>query len=142
MNKEISETDWMIMGMIHTYKILDKTMKDKSAEHDMNDVDYVYLTEMQRRNIQNPTALSDEFPYVFLEINTSENDNVQIGMMNVFTLLDNQKKKGENLNTLDCEYLIDSLISVLQSPELVERYDDLLVQIKNRDNQDDLEDLK
>ena len=111
MNKEISETDWMIMGMIHTYKILDKTMKDKSAEHDMNDVDYVYLTEMQRRNIQNPTALSDEFPYVFLEINTSENDNVQIGMMNVFTLLDNQKKKGENLNTLDCEYLNDRLIS-------------------------------
>ena len=108
----------------------------------MNDVDFVYLTEMQRRNIQNPTALSDEFPYVFLEINTSENDNVQIGMMNVFTLLDNQKKKGENLNTLDCEYLIDSLISELQSPELVERYDDLFVQIKNRDNQDDLEDLK
>jgi len=81
MNKEISETDWMIMGMIHTYKVLDKTMKDKYGKHDMNDVDYVYLTEMQRRNIQNPTALSDEFPYVFLEINTSENDNVQIGMI-------------------------------------------------------------
>ena len=141
MNKEISETDWMILGMIHTYKILDKTMKDKHGQHDMNDVDYVYLTEMQRRNIQNPIALSDEFPYVFLEINTSENDNVQIGMMNVFTLLDKQKNKGENLNTLDCEFLINSLIEELESPELVERYDELFVRVDQKD-EDDLEDLR
>lgn len=141
MNKEISETDWMIMGMIHTYKILDKTMKDKHGQHDMNDVDYVYLTEMQRRNIQNPIALSDEFPYVFLEINTSENDNVQIGMMNVFTLLDKQKNKGENLNTLDCEFLINSLIEELESPELVERYDELFVKVSQKDK-DNLEDLR
>ena len=124
------------MGMIHAYKILDKAMaEDKEAN--MNDVDYIYLTEMQRRNIHNPLELSAEFPYVFSEINTSTHDNVHLGMMNVFTLLDQQKQNGEDLNTLDCNYLINSLTRELQNADLYLHYDKIFVPISS-----ECEDLK
>ena len=114
------------MGMIHAYKILDKAMaEDKEAN--MNDVDYIYLTEMQRRNIHNPLELSAEFPYVFLEKISSAHEHVHLGMMNVFTLLDNQKQKGENLNDADFQFLETSLVSELSNPDIYLDYDNFFV---------------
>ena len=44
MNKEIDETDWMIMGMIHAYKIIEKT-KESDEEYSLNEVDFPYLID-------------------------------------------------------------------------------------------------
>ena len=140
MNKEISETDWMIMGMIHAYKILGKTKADMSLKADMNDVDYLYLVEMQRRNIESPSSISAEFPYVFLERNDSAHDQVHLGMMNVFKMLNEQKEKGQDLNELDSEYLVNSLTKEMENPDLIEAYDDVFVEVGRLDT--DLEDLK
>ena len=141
MNKEkVTQTDWMIMGMIHAYKILGKTKDEQKDNANLNDVDYLYLTEMQKRNIENPSLLSAEFPYVFLEENSSAHDQVHLGMMNVFTMLDEQKVKGQDLNYLDVDYLVDSLTKEMDDSEIVSRYHELFQNVKNE--QGNLEDLK
>ena len=119
---EIDETDWMVMGMIHAYKILEKT-KSQDEEHDLNDVDYLYLVELQRRDIEKPSLISAEFPYMFQERNSSAHDQVHLGMMNVFTMLDQSKKNGEDLNTLNVDYLTKSLVEELENESLAESYD-------------------
>ena len=140
MSKEkVSQTDWMIMGMIHAYKILGKT-KDEQDNANLNDVDYLYLTEMQKRNIENPSLLSTEFPYVFLEENDSAHDQVHLGMMNVFTMLDEQKTRGQDLNNIDVDYLVNSLSKEMNNVEIVSQYDELFRD--TRDEEDNLEDLR
>ena len=120
---EIDETDWMVMGMIHAYKILEKT-KSQDEEHDLNDVDYLYLAELQRRDIEKPSLISAEFPYMFQERNSSAHDQVHLGMMNVFTMLEQRKKEDDDLNTLDVDFLINSLVEELEEEGLAESYDD------------------
>ena len=105
------------MGMIHAYKCLEKT-KSEHEEHDFNDVDYLYLVELQRRNIEKSALISAEFPYMFQERNSSAHDQISLGMMNVFTLLDEQMQKGENLNDADFQFLEISLVSELSNPDL------------------------
>ena len=112
------------MGMIHAYKCLEKTKSDHE-EHDFNDVDYLYLAELQRRNIEKSALISAEFPYVFLERNSSAHDQVHLGMMNVFTMLDQSKKNGEDLNILNVDYLTKGLAEELENESLVESYDQL-----------------
>ena len=114
------------MGMIHAYKCLEKT-KSEHEEHDFNDVDYLYLVELQRRNIEKSALISAEFPYMFQERNSSAHDQISLGMMNVFTLLDEQKQKGENLNDADFQFLEISLVSELSNPDLYLDYDDFFV---------------
>jgi len=116
----------MIMGMIHAYKCLEKTKSDHE-EHDFNDVDYLYLAELQRRNIEKSALISAEFPYVFLERNSSAHDQISLGMMNVFTLLDEQKQKGKNLNDADFQFLETSLVSELSNPDIHLDYDNFFV---------------
>ena len=111
------------MGMIHAYKILNWT-KLQSEGTDMNDVDYLYLVECQRRDIENPSLISAEFPYVFLERNSSAHDQICLGMMNVFTMLEQRKKEDDDLNTLDVDFLINSLVEELEEEGLAESYDD------------------
>ena len=123
---EIAETDWMIMGMIHAYKILGK-VRSEQEETDFNDVDYLYLAELQRRNIEKPALISAEFPYTFQERNSSAHDQISLGMMNVFVLLNQQKQKGENLNDADFQFLEISLVSELSNPDLYLDYDDFFV---------------
>ena len=48
--KKIAQTDWMIMGMIHAYKIIQKTKDEFSGDSSLNDIDFQYLVEMQKRN--------------------------------------------------------------------------------------------
>ena len=144
MNKEIDETDWMIMGMIHAYKIIQKTKDDLDIDgevSDLNDVDYEYLVEMQKRNIENPTHLSEGFPFKFLEGNTSAHDNVHVGMMNVFFLLDEQKEKNHDLNKIDTDFLVRNLVAELFEPSLYDGYDEYFQERKEHGSED-LEDLK
>ena len=114
------------MGMIHAYKILNLS-KLQSEGADMNDVHYLYLVECQRRDIENPSLISAEFPYVFLEKICSAQDHVHLGMMNVFTLLDEQKQKGENLNDADFQFLETSLVSELSNPDIYLDYDKFFI---------------
>ena len=123
---EIAETDWMIMGMIHAYKILGK-VRSEQEETDFNDVDYLYLAELQRRNIEKSALIGTEFPYMFQERNSSAHDQISLGMMNVFVLLNQQKQKGENLNDADFQFLEISLVSELSNPDLYLDYDDFFV---------------
>lgn len=134
---EVAETDWMIMGMIHAYKIIQKT-KEQDEECSLNDVDYPYLVELQRRDIEKPSLLSAEFPYVFQETNTSAHDNVHLGMMNVFTMLDEQKEEGKDLDTLDVSSLMQSLSCELENRDLVESYENFFVDVRR----EGLEELK
>ena len=120
---EVAETDWMIMGMIHAYKVLGKTRSDHE-ETDFNDVDYLYLAELQRRNIEKPALISAEFPYTFQERNSLPHDQICLGMMNVFTMLEQRKKEDDDLNTLDIDFLTNSLVEELEKEELAESYDD------------------
>ena len=129
---EVAETDWMIMGMIHAYKIIQKT-KEQDEECSLNDVDYPYLVELQRRDIEKPSLLSAEFPYVFQERNTSAHDNVHLGMMNVFTMLDEQKEEGKDLDTLDVSSLMQSLSCELENRDLVESYENIFVDVRRED---------
>ena len=134
---EVVETDWMIMGMIHAYKIIQKT-KEQDEECSLNDVDYPYLVELQRRDIEKPSLLSAEFPYVFQERNTSAHDNVHLGMMNVFTILDEKKEEGKDLDTLDVSSLMQSLSCELENRDLVESYENFFVDVRR----EGLEELK
>ena len=134
---EVAETDWMIMGMIHAYKIIQKT-KEQDEECSLNDVDYPYLVELQRRDIEKPSLLSAEFPYVFQERNTSAHDNVHLGMMNVFTILDEKKEEGKDLDTLDVSSLMQSLSCELENRDLVESYENFFVDVRR----EGLEELK
>ena len=114
------------MGMIHAYKCLEKTKSDHE-EHDFNDVDFLYLAELQRRNIEKSASITVEFPYMFQERNSSAHDQISLGMMNVFVLLNQQKQKGENLNDADFQFLEISLVSELSNPDLYLDYDDFFV---------------
>ena len=114
------------MGMIHAYKII-QTTKEQDPENDLNEVDYSYLVEMQKRSIMEPKHLSDKFPFVFTEENTSAHDNVNVGMMNVFHLLGKRKSEGLCLNDIDCEYLVNSLVPELSTPGLYHDYDKIFV---------------
>ena len=126
--KKIAQTDWMIMGMIHVYKILDKT-RQQDPNADLNDVDYDYLVDLQKRNIENPDSLSCAFPFVFEKVeNASPHDNVHLGMMNVFHLLD-KCQSCCNLNALDPKNLISSLVEELEDKDLYEHYDDLFIEV-------------
>ncbi len=138
--KEIDETYWMIMGMIHAYKIIQKT-KDDLDEGDLNDVDYQYLIEMQKRNIEHPKYLSEGFPFKFLEGSASAHDNVHVGMINVFFLLDEQKEKNHDINTIDTDFLIKNLVAELFEPSLYDGYDEYFQERKEYGDED-LEDLK
>jgi len=125
--KTISSTDWMIMGMIHVYKILAKT-REQDSDADLNDVDYEYLVEIQKRNIENPSLLTSTFPFVFEKgENVSSHDNVHSGMMNVFHIL-GETKLSCNLNKMNTEYLITGLVEELEDKELYGHYNDLFVE--------------
>ena len=126
---EVAETDWMIMGMIHAYKIIQKT-KEQDEECSLNDVDYSYLVELQRRDIEKPSLLSSEFPYFFEESNTSAHDNVHLGMMNVFTMLGEHKENGEDLDKMNIPFLVESLTEELENGDLVKSYDDIFISIE------------
>jgi len=114
------------MGMIHAYKCLEK-IKSELEEHDFNDVDYLYLAELQRRNIEKSALIGTEFPYMFQERNSSAHDQISLGMMNVFTLLDEQKQKGKNLNDADFQFLEISLVSELSNPDIYLDYDNFFI---------------
>ena len=114
------------MGMIHAYKCLEKTKSDHE-EHDFNDVDFLYLAELQRRNIEKSASITVEFPYMFQERNSSAHDQISLGMMNVFVLLNQQKQKGENLNDADFQFLEISLVSELSNPDLYLDYDKFFI---------------
>ena len=45
-------------------------------------------------------------------------------MMNVFTMLEQRKKEDDDLNTLDIDFLTNSLVEELEKEELAESYDD------------------
>tara|TARA_Y100000588_G_C14265076_1_gene929466 strand:+ start:850 stop:1263 length:414 start_codon:yes stop_codon:yes gene_type:complete len=126
---EVKTTDWMVMGMIHAYKIIQKASKENEG-CSLNDVDYSYLTELQRRDIEKPSLLSDEFPYFFEESNTSAHDNVHLGMMNVFTMLGKHKENGEDLDKMNVPFLVESLTEELENGDLVKSYDDIFVSIE------------
>ena len=114
------------MGMIHAYKII-QTTKEQDPENDLNDVEYPYLVEMQKRSIMEPKYLSGEFPFAFTEENTSAHDNVNVGMMNVFHLLGEKKSDGICLNDIDCEYLVNSLIPELSNVQIYLDYDNYFI---------------
>ena len=140
--KEIDETDWMIMGMIHAYKIIQKTKDEFSGDSSLNDIDFQYLVEMQKRNVENPEHLSEEYPYKFLVLNSSAHDNVHVGMMNVFFLLDEQKEKQRDLDGINTDFLIKNLVTELIDDSLYENYDSYFQERMENGNDDDLEDLK
>ena len=50
----ISEEDWLILGMIHAFRSL-SVVKDEQGS--INDVDFEYLIEIQRRNLSDPSLL-------------------------------------------------------------------------------------
>ncbi len=139
MNNEIDQTDWMIMGMIHAYKIIEKT-KESDEEYSLNEVDFPYLIEMQRRDIEKPDLLSQSYPYIFENGNDSAHDQVHVGMMNVFHILHEQLQQGEDLNNLKIKFLINALTKEMLEPELVERYEDIFRQID--ETHDEREDLR
>ena len=61
---EVVTTDWMVMGMIHAYKILQKVSENfevGNEEDSLNEVDFQYLVELQRRDIENPSSLRKRF---------------------------------------------------------------------------------
>jgi hypothetical protein len=58
-----SSEDWMIMGMIHAFKILDEVRK---TDNDLNDVDFEFLVEVQKRNLSNP-KLGDDYNKIFVK---------------------------------------------------------------------------
>ena len=130
--KKIAQTDWMIMGMIHVYKILDKT-RQQDPDADLNDVDYDYLVDLQKRNIENPDSLSCAFPFVFEKVeNASPRDNVHLGMMNVFAILGEKKEKGADMDDIDVPFLIEGLSEELENGDLIESYDDFFVGVERR----------
>jgi hypothetical protein len=135
---EVVTTDWMVMGMIHAYKIIQKASQAFDEEESLNDVDFPYLVELQRRDIENPSSLSAEFPYVFKEKNTSAHDNMHLGMMNVFNLLGEQKEKGGDMDGIDVPFLIESLSGELENADLLESYDDFFVDIERREGLEEL----
>jgi len=135
---EVVTTDWMVMGMIHAYKIIQKASQAFDEEESLNDVDFPYLVELQRRDIENPSSLSAEFPYVFKEKNTSAHDNMHLGMMNVFNLLGEQKEKGGDMDGIDVPFLIEGLSGELENADLLESYDDFFVDIERREGLEEL----
>ena len=50
----ISEEDWLILGMIHAFRSL-SVVKDEQGS--INDIDFEYLIEIQRRNLSDPSLL-------------------------------------------------------------------------------------
>ena len=132
---EVVTTDWMVMGMIHAYKILQKVSENfevGNEEDSLNEVDFQYLAELQRRDIENPSSLSAEAPYVFKEKNTSAEDNIHLGMMNVFTILGEKKEEGLDMDDLDVPFLIEGLSEELENGDLIESYDDFFVGVERR----------
>ena len=132
---EVVTTDWMVMGMIHAYKILQKVSENfevGNEEDSLNEVDFQYLAELQRRDIENPSSLSEEYPYVFKEENVAAHDNVHLGMMNVFTILGEKKEKGADMDDIDVPFLIEGLSEELENGDLIESYDDFFVGVERR----------
>ena len=141
---EVKTTDWMVMGMIHAYKILQKVSENfevGNEEDSLNEVDFQYLAELQRRDIENPSSLSEEYPYVFKEENVSAHDNVHLGMMNVFTILGAKKEEGLDMDDMDVPFLIESLSEELENGDLVKSYDDFFVNF-SEENGEWMEELR
>ena len=101
-------------------------------------MNFPYLVELQRRDIENPSSLSAEFPYMFKEKNTSAEDNIHLGMMNVFNLLDEQKEKGADMDGIDVPFLIEGLSEELENGDLLESYNDFFVDIEEREGLEEL----
>ena len=49
--KEITEEDWLILGMIHAFRSLSIV---KEQDGDINEVDFEHLIEIQKRNLSDP----------------------------------------------------------------------------------------
>ena len=138
---EVATTDWMVMGMIHAYKIIQKVSENfevGNEEDSLNEVDFQYLVELQRRDIENPSSLSAEAPYVFKEENVLAHDNIHLGMMNVFNLLGEQKEKGADMDGIDVPFLIEGLSEELENGDLLESYDDFFVDVERREGLEEL----
>ena len=141
---EVKTTDWMVMGMIHAYKILQKVSENFEVENEedsLNEVDFQYLAELQRRDIENPSSLSEEYPYVFKEENVSAHDNVHLGMMNVFTILGEKKEEGMDMDDMNVPFLIEGLSEELENGDLVKSYDDFFVNF-SEENGEWMEELR
>jgi len=141
---EVKTTDWMVMGMIHAYKILQKVSENfevGNEEDSLNEVDFQYLAELQRRDIENPSSLSEECPYVFKEENVSAHDNVHLGMMNVFTILGEKKEEGMDMDDMNVPFLIEGLSEELENGDLVKSYDDFFVNF-SEENGEWIEELR
>ena len=68
----------MIMGMIHAYKIIEKT-KESDEEYSLNEVDFPYLIEMQRRDIEKPDLLPKQDNGVIETTPILSNDEGNLG---------------------------------------------------------------
>ena len=54
-------------------------------------------------------------------------------MMNVFTMLEQRKKEDDDLNTLDIDFLTNSLVEELEKEGLAESYDDFFQNVMEKE---------
>ena len=61
MNKTSTATpeDWMILGMVRAFRAMNK-VKNSKTENNLNDVNFEFLIEVQKRNLSNPQLIDLE----------------------------------------------------------------------------------
>jgi len=65
----MTEEDWLILGMIHAFRSLSIV---REQEGSINDVDFVHLIEIQKRNLSDPDLADIYHKFV---INMEENSS-------------------------------------------------------------------
>tara|TARA_Y100000817_G_C16726054_1_gene485788 strand:- start:557 stop:769 length:213 start_codon:yes stop_codon:yes gene_type:complete len=63
----MTDEDWLILGMIHAFRSLSIV---REQEGSINDVDFEYLIEIQKRNLSDPYLADSYHKFV---INVKEN---------------------------------------------------------------------
>ena len=53
---EVTSEDFIIFGMIHAFRIIDEVKKSKTCNN-LNDVNFEFLIEVQKRNLSNPDLI-------------------------------------------------------------------------------------
>lgn len=61
-----SPRDWVTMGVIHAFKVMKAVQTDADVGH-IDEIDFDYLIDIQRRNLENP-SLFDDYDEMFIKV--------------------------------------------------------------------------
>ena len=122
------------MGQLQAWKILQRTTEKGINSDDffvdLNDVKYDHLAERAKRDIENPNFLSlfDKHRdlsmrnYLAGKMGLSAHDNVTLGMINVWNMLELAKQEAD-LNPINISQQIRECVDELEDKTALDEYD-------------------